>query len=187
VLAIDQSLSAVWTPTASQSPPFLSVAALSLSLSDRRSGGRWPLVVTLIVRGKGALKTTTSGKLGTRLMLNSDEVVAGLRELRSVQGVGQERVEVTINPVRKTAVIEAPSSPFLNVCAGVWIPTAPQCHCRFWQVEMETMSWAEQTSAVAQSDLLVGMHGAGMTHLLWLPPSSGVVQMMNFGATTATQ
>ena len=52
---------------------------------------------------------------------------------------------------------------------------------------MESLTWAAQTSAVAQSDLLVGMHGAGMTHLLWLPPSSGVVQMMNFGATAATQ
>ena len=46
---------------------------------------------------------------------------------------------------------------------------------------MEEMSWSEQLSLVSQSDVLIGMHGAGLTHLAWLPESSGVIELMNYG------
>jgi capsular polysaccharide biosynthesis protein len=44
-------------------------------------------------------------------------------------------------------------------------------------VEFSRYSYKEQLQLVAQHDVLIGMHGAGMTHLLWLPPWAGVVEL----------
>jgi protein O-GlcNAc transferase len=37
------------------------------------------------------------------------------------------------------------------------------------------MSLKEQIEAIHNSDILIGIHGAGMSHALFLPPTSGVV------------
>ena len=44
-------------------------------------------------------------------------------------------------------------------------------------VEFSGHSYRDQLALVAQHDVMVGMHGAGMTHLLWLPPWAGVFEM----------
>ena len=40
------------------------------------------------------------------------------------------------------------------------------------------MTFREQISAVRQSHVLAGMHGAGLTHLLWLPRHAGRVALV---------
>eukprot|EP00455_Lapot_gusevi_P050799 TRINITY_DN7456_c0_g1_i4.p1 TRINITY_DN7456_c0_g1~~TRINITY_DN7456_c0_g1_i4.p1 ORF type:complete len:310 (+),score=14.72 TRINITY_DN7456_c0_g1_i4:137-931(+) len=46
-------------------------------------------------------------------------------------------------------------------------------------IEFASLSYAEQLKTVAEHDIMIGMHGAGMTHLLWLPPWAGVVELWN--------
>jgi hypothetical protein len=42
----------------------------------------------------------------------------------------------------------------------------------------EEMSWKEQVMAARGSDILFGMHGAGFTHILWLPAHAVVVEIL---------
>lgn len=44
--------------------------------------------------------------------------------------------------------------------------------CRVNVVRMETMSVKEQVAVAARSTVLVGVHGNGLTHQMWMPPSS---------------
>ncbi|PFH47941.1 hypothetical protein AMATHDRAFT_76970 [Amanita thiersii Skay4041] len=44
--------------------------------------------------------------------------------------------------------------------------------CEFQAVEMEGMSLKEQIELVARATIIVGVHGNGLTHQLWMPRSS---------------
>lgn len=44
-------------------------------------------------------------------------------------------------------------------------------------VALEQLSVREQLARIVESDVLVGMHGAGLTHALFLPPWAGVVEL----------
>jgi EGF domain-specific O-GlcNAc transferase len=44
-------------------------------------------------------------------------------------------------------------------------------------VDFAGMSFAEQLKIVRKTDVLVGVHGAGMTHVLFLPPGSAAVEI----------
>lgn len=44
-------------------------------------------------------------------------------------------------------------------------------------VDFAGMAWDEQVAAVAAADAVVGMHGAGLAHLMWLPPHGGVLEL----------
>ena len=46
-------------------------------------------------------------------------------------------------------------------------------------VDYSTLSASEQILRTAQADLLVGVHGAGLTNMLFLPPWAGVVQLQS--------
>eukprot|EP01108_Squamamoeba_japonica_P005445 TRINITY_DN4297_c0_g1_i1.p4 TRINITY_DN4297_c0_g1~~TRINITY_DN4297_c0_g1_i1.p4 ORF type:complete len:119 (-),score=6.02 TRINITY_DN4297_c0_g1_i1:1305-1661(-) len=46
-------------------------------------------------------------------------------------------------------------------------------------VDYSTLSASEQILRTAQADLLVGVHGAGLTNMLLLPPWAGVVQLQS--------
>ena len=55
------------------------------------------------------------------------------------------------------------------------------------RVEFSALSWRAQMELVASSDLLLGMHGAGLTHLLWLPPHAGArTAFVSFGGMRQT-
>jgi len=45
------------------------------------------------------------------------------------------------------------------------------------RVDFAQSSFAEQMQLVAQSEVLVGMHGAGLAHLLWLPEHGGLLEL----------
>jgi lysophospholipase L1-like esterase len=45
-------------------------------------------------------------------------------------------------------------------------------------VEFETLSWEDQVREVANSDVLIGVHGNNLTNLLWLPPHAMVVELL---------
>lgn len=49
-------------------------------------------------------------------------------------------------------------------------------------VDYAGLSWSEQVAATASCDLLVGVHGNGLTNLLWLPPHAGVIEIFPAGA-----
>ncbi|KAF8224737.1 hypothetical protein L208DRAFT_1425748 [Tricholoma matsutake] len=44
--------------------------------------------------------------------------------------------------------------------------------CRVNVVRMETMSVKEQVAVASRSTVLIGVHGNGLTHEIWMPPSS---------------
>jgi hypothetical protein len=43
--------------------------------------------------------------------------------------------------------------------------------------DFSTFPFVEQVSRIAQSDILFGLHGSGLTHLLWLPQHATVVEI----------
>jgi hypothetical protein len=45
-------------------------------------------------------------------------------------------------------------------------------------VDFAEMPYVEQVQRVSETDVLIGMHGAGLTNLLWLPPGAGVIELM---------
>jgi len=44
-------------------------------------------------------------------------------------------------------------------------------------VDFSNISFKEQMDLIANTDILIGMHGAGLTHLLWLPEESVVLEV----------
>ena len=44
-------------------------------------------------------------------------------------------------------------------------------------VQLDTLSFKEQLEIITQTDILLSMHGAGLSHILFLPPHAGVVEM----------
>jgi hypothetical protein len=50
-------------------------------------------------------------------------------------------------------------------------------------VEAEKMTKEEQLNLAARTTILLGVHGNGLTHLLWMPPTptSAVIEMFFVG------
>jgi protein O-GlcNAc transferase len=51
-------------------------------------------------------------------------------------------------------------------------------HLNIEIVDFATISFAEQLKIVRETDLLIGVHGAGLTHTMFLPPGSAVVEIL---------
>lgn len=43
--------------------------------------------------------------------------------------------------------------------------------------QLERLSMAEQLNLIARTDILIGVHGAGMSHILYLPKTAGVIEI----------
>ncbi|GAB0137946.1 hypothetical protein EsDP_00006196 [Epichloe bromicola] len=54
-------------------------------------------------------------------------------------------------------------------------------HIRLEIVDFANLSIAEQFKMIRETDLLVGVHGAGLTHTMFLPPGSAVVEILPSG------
>jgi protein O-GlcNAc transferase len=55
------------------------------------------------------------------------------------------------------------------------------------QARMEKFTIREQLEMTRNTNILLGVHGAGMTHIFTLPPQSVVIEMQPFdGADTTT-
>jgi hypothetical protein len=46
-------------------------------------------------------------------------------------------------------------------------------------IRFEDLTWEEQVKAAARSDILVGVHGNGLTNLLWLPSHGMAIELFN--------
>lgn len=46
---------------------------------------------------------------------------------------------------------------------------------------MEQYKFSEAALAMASTDILVGMHGAGLTNLIFLPPTASLIELFNYG------
>lgn len=51
----------------------------------------------------------------------------------------------------------------------------------FVHAQMETMDRIHQFCLAARTDIMVGVHGNGLSHQLWMRPGSGVLEIMNEG------
>lgn len=49
---------------------------------------------------------------------------------------------------------------------------------RVRSVQLERLSVQQQLELVASTDVMLGMHGAGLTHAIFLPDKSGLVEMV---------
>lgn len=47
-------------------------------------------------------------------------------------------------------------------------------------VDFGQLSLADQIAAVADTDIMIGSHGASMVHLMWLPPWGVSVELMPY-------
>ncbi|KAK4059700.1 hypothetical protein Purlil1_14331 [Purpureocillium lilacinum] len=54
-------------------------------------------------------------------------------------------------------------------------------HIKLSVVDFATIPFAEQLKIVRGTDLLVGVHGAGLTHLMFLQPGSAVLELLPEG------
>ncbi|POR32116.1 Uncharacterized protein TPAR_07686 [Tolypocladium paradoxum] len=54
-------------------------------------------------------------------------------------------------------------------------------HMKLNVVDFATVPFAEQLKTVRRTDLLVGVHGAGLTHLMFLQPGSAVLEILPDG------
>lgn len=54
-------------------------------------------------------------------------------------------------------------------------------HVEIRRIDFATLSFTEQIDAVSGTDILVGVHGAGLTHSMFLPPDSTVVEIIPDG------
>lgn len=54
-------------------------------------------------------------------------------------------------------------------------------HLKVQSIDFATLSFAEQIKAVRGTDILVGVHGAGLTHAMFLPESAVVVEILPEG------
>lgn len=54
-------------------------------------------------------------------------------------------------------------------------------HMKLNVVDFEAISFAEQLKIVRGTDLLVGVHGAGLTHLMFLQPGSALIEIIPEG------
>ncbi|MFM7292330.1 MAG: glycosyltransferase 61 family protein [Planctomycetia bacterium] len=53
--------------------------------------------------------------------------------------------------------------------------TRPEC--RFRNVQLEHMDFAEQLETFARAALVIGQHGAGLANAVWMRPGSGIVEL----------
>jgi capsular polysaccharide biosynthesis protein len=44
-------------------------------------------------------------------------------------------------------------------------------------VQLDRLSMIEQLELVSDTDILIGMHGAGLSHIIYLPQTSGVIEL----------
>ncbi|KYK60939.1 glycosyltransferase family 61 protein [Drechmeria coniospora] len=51
-------------------------------------------------------------------------------------------------------------------------------HMELVVLDFAAMPFAEQVKAVRETDLLIGVHGAGLTHLMFLQPGSAVIEIL---------
>ncbi|KAL4811605.1 hypothetical protein BDW67DRAFT_171593 [Aspergillus spinulosporus] len=51
-------------------------------------------------------------------------------------------------------------------------------HVKIQSIDFATISFAEQLAIAQQTDVLVGVHGAGLTHGIFLPPRSAIVEIL---------
>ncbi|KFY44529.1 hypothetical protein V495_03396 [Pseudogymnoascus sp. VKM F-4514 (FW-929)] len=56
-------------------------------------------------------------------------------------------------------------------------------HLKVQSIDFATLSFAEQIKVVHGTDILVGVHGAGLTHAMFLPESAVVVEILPEGLT----
>ncbi|MEL6925893.1 MAG: glycosyltransferase family 61 protein [Bacteroidota bacterium] len=50
------------------------------------------------------------------------------------------------------------------------------------QVHMETMSWSQQIRTLRSANILIGMHGAGLTNMMWMPYGSHIIELRMEGS-----
>ncbi|GLD96972.1 hypothetical protein PINS_up005655 [Pythium insidiosum] len=77
--------------------------------------------------------------------------------------------------LNEDAVLDAMRQHYAN--ASTDTTTVTTSHCVFQSVDFVDLSLREQMRVVVNSDVIVGMHGAGMANVLWSRPGTLVVEI----------
>ena len=86
------------------------------------------------------------------------------------------------SPLRITLVERTTKRRLLNLSAllGALEPRLPATRASIQVIDFATLSLADQVRLAHDTDILVGVHGAGLTHGMFLPPGSAIVEFMPF-------
>jgi protein O-GlcNAc transferase len=77
--------------------------------------------------------------------------------------------------VNEDKLVELMETKLLTLSTGKQIPI------NLTRIDFGTIPFKEQMALVRQTDIFLGMHGAGMTHTLWLHEESVVVELFPKG------
>lgn len=81
--------------------------------------------------------------------------------------------DVVVTFIKRTNTRKLINETSLLAAARAAIP-----HMQLNEVDFEPMSFADQLATVQKTDLLAGVHGAGLTHALFLPPGAAVAEII---------
>ncbi|DAZ92826.1 TPA: hypothetical protein N0F65_009183 [Lagenidium giganteum] len=79
--------------------------------------------------------------------------------------------------IQRVWINEADILAQMNEHYGVNSTSVPGGGCIFRSLDFASMTMAEQMQASVESDLIIGMHGAGMVNVLWSRPGTMVIEI----------
>jgi protein O-GlcNAc transferase len=127
------------------------------------AGGSNPLWQTDYSRDGASCNTSTLLRTFSRRVLDHYGIPAQPRQGSDITVTFIDRMKTRVL-LNHTEYLEDVKSSFPNVIIQ--------------EVDFETISFKEQLQVLRQTDILVGVHGAGLTHAMFLPPRSSVVEIL---------
>ena len=130
----------------------------------------------IIIPFSGGSNTLWQGdwvKLDCRESALVKAFVSRVLRLYDVPTPPRSKAEVVAKFIRRTNTRKLINETELIASAKRAVP-----HLNIEIVDFAGFSFAEQLKIVRETDLLIGVHGAGLTHTMFLPPGSAVVEIL---------
>ncbi|KJK74011.1 hypothetical protein H634G_10742 [Metarhizium anisopliae BRIP 53293] len=158
--------------------PFVDMWRLFAKMPIRRIhelNGSEP-VTDIVIPFSGGSNTLWQGdwvKLDCRESALVKAFISRVLHLYDVPTPPRSKTEVVAKFIRRTNTRKLINETELIASAKRAVP-----HLNIEIVDFGEFSFAEQLKIVRETDLLIGVHGAGLTHTMFLPPGSAVVEIL---------